>query len=81
MSDAEPISANVVNEAGKALMSIKGLSRDGDKIVVRGSLLGQWDTDMYMEPDQLLNAVQIVMNSPDLLSYVLELPGILKARK
>lgn len=76
----EAIAANIVNDSGKPLMSLKALSRDGDKLVVRGSLLGQWDTDMYMTPDQLINAVQIVMNSPEVLSYIMDLPGILKAR-
>ena len=36
MSDAQPISADIVNDSGKALMSIKGLSRQGDKVVIRG---------------------------------------------
>lgn len=79
MADETTLCANVVNDSGKALMSLKELSREGDRIKIRGSLLGQWDTDMYMDPDQLLNAVQIVMNSPELLSYIMDLPGILKA--
>ena len=73
--------ATIVNDTGKQLMALKALSREGDRVKIRGSLLGQWDTDMYMDPDQLLNAVQIVMNSPDLLAYILDLPGILKARQ
>lgn len=73
--------ATIVNDSGKQLMALKELSRDGDRIKIRGSLLGQWDTDMFMDPDQLLNAVQIVMNSPDLLAYILDLPAILKARQ
>ena len=73
--------ATIVNDSGKQLMALKALSREGDRIKIRGSLLGQWDTDMYMDPDQLLNAVQIVMNSPDLLAYVMDLPSILKARQ
>lgn len=81
MADETAISANIVNDSGKALMSLKALSREGDKIKIRGSLLGQWDTDMYMEPAELLNALQIVMNSPELLAYIMDLPGILKAQK
>ena len=73
--------ATIVNDSGKQLMALKALSREGDRIKIRGSLLGQWDTDMYMDPDQLLNAVQIVMSSPDLLAYILDLPSILKARQ
>lgn len=77
----QPNAAIIVNDAGKQLMALKALSREGDKIKIRGSLLGQWDTDMFMDPDQLLNAVQIVMNSPDLLAYILDLPSILKEKQ
>lgn len=78
MPQTEPLSATITNDAGKQMVTIKSLSREGDKVKIVGSLLGQWDTDMYMEPDQLLNAVQIVLNSPALLSYLLDLPHILK---
>lgn len=80
MADENPICANIVNDQGKPLMALKALSREGDDIKIRGSLLGQWDTDMFMSPDQLLNAVQIAMNSPELLSYILDLPSILRAQ-
>lgn len=78
MPQTEQLSATITNDAGKQMVTIKSLSREGDKVKIVGSLLGQWDTDMYMEPDQLLNAVQIVLNSPSLLSYLLDLPHILK---
>jgi hypothetical protein len=79
MPDNNQIVANVVNEQGKSLLVLKSISREGDKIKIVGSLLGQWDSVKYMEPDQLINAVQIVMNSPEFLSYVLDLPQIMKA--
>ena len=79
MAQDEQLSANLVNDMGSKLVSIKGISSDGKCIKIRGSLLGQWDTDMYMEPDQLINAVQIALNSPELMAYVLDLPGVIKA--
>lgn len=79
MTQDEQLSANIVNDMGSKLVSIKGISSDGKRIKIRGSLLGQWDTDMYMEPDQLINAVQIALNSPELMAYVLDLPGVIKA--
>jgi hypothetical protein len=79
MAQEQQLSANIINDSGNALMSIKSLSRDGDRVKIRGSLLGQWDTDMYMEPDQLVNAIQIALNSPELIAYVLDLPDVLKA--
>lgn len=78
MAQEKQLAANIVNDSGNALMSIKELSRDGDRIKIRGSLLGQWDTDMFMEPDQLVNAIQIALNSPELIAYVLDLPDVLK---
>lgn len=75
----EQLSVNIVNDMGTKLVSIKGLSSDGKRLKIRGLLLGQWDADMYMDPDQLINAIQIALNSPKLVAYLLDLPSVIKA--
>jgi len=80
MANAEPIVAKIVNDQGKPMIALKSLSRDGDRVEIVGSLLGQWDTTMYMDPEELVNAIQIAMNSPELLSYVLDLPKIMRGQ-
>lgn len=79
--DNQAIAANVINEKGDTMISIKSLDRDGDRVKIVGSLLGSWDSQMYMEPEALLGAVQMVMNQPAIIKYVLDLPDIMKARK
>ena len=49
--------AVIVNEDGATMMEIKGLRVEGDRIVVRGALMGAWDTDMYLGVDDVRAAV------------------------
>jgi hypothetical protein len=81
MGDKNPVVAKVTNDKGATMLSVKSLDRDGDRIKVVGSLLGAWDSEMFIEPEELLNVVQMVMNQPVIIKYVLDLPGIMKARE
>jgi hypothetical protein len=52
--------AVIVNEEGSTMIEIKGLRVEGDRIVIRGALMGAWDTDMYMDVDSVKAAVGLV---------------------
>lgn len=52
--------AIIVNEEGGTMIEIKGLRVEDDRIVIRGALMGAWDTDMYMDVDSLKAAVWLV---------------------
>ncbi|MBO4364761.1 MAG: hypothetical protein J5804_00525 [Eggerthellaceae bacterium] len=50
----------VVNKDGNTLITMKGLRAEGDKLVLRGALLGQWDTDMYVTIDSIKALIGLV---------------------
>ena len=49
--------AVIVNEDGATMMEIKGLRVEGDRIVVRGALMGAWDADMYLGVEDVRAAI------------------------
>ncbi|MGV8083423.1 MAG: hypothetical protein AB2L09_07315 [Coriobacteriia bacterium] len=76
--DKSVLKAKVVNEKGAPLLVISKIGREGDDLTVTGSLMGAWESTMYMKPEDLLVAVQIVLNQPEVFKYLLDLPSILK---
>ena len=74
------LKAKITNEKGAPMLEIRKIGRRGDDITVTGSLMGAWETTMYMKPEELLKMVQIVLNEPEVFKYVLDLPGIFKSQ-
>lgn len=62
--------AVIVNEEGGTMMEIKGLRVEGDRIVIRGALMGAWDADMYMGVEDLRAAIAMAPIG-DLVNFVL----------
>ena len=62
--------AVIVNDEGSTMMEIKGLRVEGDRIVIRGALMGAWDADMYMGIEDLKAMIGMAPIG-DLLNYVM----------
>lgn len=71
----------VVNEKGGTMMSVRQIGRDGNYMTVVGSLMGAWESTMYVSPEDVVRMIGLVMNRKA-IGYVLTLPIILyKYRK
>lgn len=75
------LSATVVSAEGSPMMEVKAIRRKGDNLAVVGALMGAWDTDMYMSPQEVWKAIKIGVNA-SVIGYFLILPWILfRSRK
>lgn len=57
---ADGKSCRIVNGDGGTMIELNSVRVEGDRLVINGALMGAWDTDMYMDIDDLKNAVGIV---------------------
>jgi hypothetical protein len=62
------------------MLGLLSIGREGDKMMVGGSLMGAWPTKFYMEPEDVVTAVGIMLNR-QVIGYVLSLPFIISRRK
>ena len=68
---------SIVNEQGKTVMSMSSMGRAGDKISMKGIMMGSWPADMYVGPEDVWTMVVMVLKTPTIILYVLQLPFIL----
>lgn len=84
MSEHENQSSNqgsmVVSDMGAAMMEIKSIRRDNDKLVIFGALMGAWDTDMYVDAPNVWRMAKMMLNK-QVIGYVFALPRLLKKAK
>lgn len=59
---------------------MKQLYREKNALVMRGALMGAWDSKIYIQPDQLVKMVGIMLK-PAVIGYILALPFHLIRRK
>lgn len=64
---------NVVNEKGGSMMAMSQIGREGDHMTVVGSLMGAWESTMYVSPEDVVRMIGLMMNWK-VIGYVLTLP-------
>jgi len=79
MSDAKKV-INVVSDNGAVMMSLEGFGRNGDRMSIKGSIMGAWSTDMYVDPQDAVTMFGLLLNR-QVIGYVLSLPFLLLKKK
>lgn len=67
--------ARVLNETGSTVMAVNTIHREGDRLVINGTLMGAWPSDMYVEPEDVARLIGRVLSWP-IIGLVLSLPYI-----
>jgi NRPS condensation-like uncharacterized protein len=70
----EPV--KVINDKGGTMMSMSQIGREDDHMTVVGSLMGAWESTMYVSPEDVLRMMKLMINWK-VIGYVLTLPIIL----
>ena len=70
----EPV--KIINDKGGTMMSMSQISREDDQMTVVGSLMGAWESTMYVSPEDVVKMMKLMMNWK-VIGYVLTLPIIL----
>lgn len=63
----------VVNDKGGTMMSMSQIGREDDQMTVVGSLMGAWESTMYVSPEDVVRMMGLMMNKK-VIGYVLTLP-------
>jgi hypothetical protein len=76
-SDAGRPPVQIRNDEGTSVvMAMSGMRRSGDQLVISGTLMGAWPSDMVVQPPDVARLVGLVLRSPSVIGYVLTLPTI-----
>ncbi len=65
--------ANFYSDIGEPVLTMKALYREKNFLVMRGALMGAWDSKIYIPPRELVKMFGMVMK-PAVIWYVLCLP-------
>ena len=73
--------ANFYSDAGQPVLTMKSLYREKHALVMRGALMGAWDSKIYIQPDELIKMLGMMLK-PAVIGYILCLPfHLLRRRK
>lgn len=72
--------ANFYSDTGQPVLTMKSLYREKDLLVMRGTLMGAWDSKIYIHPDELVKMLGIIVK-PAVIGYILSLPLMLIRNK
>ncbi len=72
--------ANFYSDTGQPVLTMKSIYREKNSLVMRGVLMGAWDSKIYIHPDELVKILGMILK-PGIIGYVLSLPLILIRRK
>jgi hypothetical protein len=78
--DKEKLTVNVVNDRGASMMSISQVTREGEQLAITGSLLGAWESTMYLEPEVLLKMVRLLLKK-EIIGYMISALFLIRKRK
>ena len=73
----EKKTVNVVNEKGVSMLCMSEIGREGNHMTVVGSLIGAWESTMYVSPEEIVKMIGLVLNRK-VIGYILTLPFILR---
>jgi hypothetical protein len=65
--------ANFYSDTGEPVLTMKNLYREKDFLVMRGELMGAWDSKIYIPPRELVKMFFMVLK-PAVIWYLLGLP-------
>jgi len=65
--------AEVTDESGSTLLTMRKIGIEGNRMTVVGSLMGAWETTMYVEPQDVCRVIKLILNW-NVIGYVLSLP-------
>jgi hypothetical protein len=72
--------ANFYSDTGQTVLTMKSLYREKNSLVMRGALMGAWDSKIYIPPEELVKMMGIIFK-PGVIWYILSLPVILWRNK
>jgi len=78
--DQEKETVNVLNDKGASMMSIRSVGRDGDQMTIVGSLLGAWESTMYIDPEEVPKMIKLLLNR-QVIGYILSVLFLIQKRK
>ncbi len=79
-NDIETTPVKVMNDKGASMMSIRSVGRDGDQMTIVGSLLGAWESTMYLDPEEVPKMIKLLINK-QVIGYMLSLLFLIQRRK
>lgn len=65
--------ANFYSDTGEPVLTMKTIYREKNSLVMRGQLMGAWDSKIYIPPRELVKMLVMVLK-PAVIWYVLCLP-------
>jgi hypothetical protein len=65
--------ANFYSDTGEPVLTMKALYREKNFLVMRGTLMGAWDSKIYIPPRELVKMLVMALK-PAVIWYVLCLP-------
>jgi hypothetical protein len=71
MSESAEKVAKIVNAEGGIMLEIKGIRIEDGRVVVRGALMGAWDTDMYLDAEDVKAAIGMAPIA-DLMKFAMD---------
>jgi len=72
--------AKIISDKGSPMMVLNDIRRDGDKLEIRGQMMGAWPSKMYITLDEFGDFIRIMLRPP-LISYVFLYPFFLIKKK
>lgn len=73
----ETIPVKIINDKGGTMMSMSQIGREDERMTVVGSLMGAWESTMYVGPEDVVKMMKLMMNRK-VIGYVLTLPITLR---
>ena len=70
----------ILSESGSTMMALEALGRDGDRLVIQGSMVGSWPCKMYINLEDVLGMIRLMINR-EVISYIVSLPFLVLKRR
>jgi hypothetical protein len=68
--------ANFYSDTGQPVLTMKSIHREKNDLVMKGVLMGAWDSKIYIHPRELVKMLGMILK-PSIIGYILSLPFIL----
>ncbi|MEN6409590.1 MAG: hypothetical protein ABFD44_07765 [Anaerolineaceae bacterium] len=78
--DKQITTVKVMNDKGASMMSMHSFGREGDQMTIVGSLLGAWESTMYVDPEEVPKMIKLLLNW-QVIGYILSVPFLIRKRK
>jgi phytoene dehydrogenase-like protein len=72
--------ACITTEGESVMMAVRDISREGDRLVINGSIVGAWPSKMYVSLRDTLTMARFIL-TPQVIFYILSLPFLALRKK